>query len=291
MNTNPPELNAQDFVSEHKADLNIKTAVGSKRAAIVLIMSLLASTVPLNVSAKAESSVSGNDLNNLVFLSLQERISNVNWKQLLEMSWPEIESRLEKMSWSKIEHILNLLSDITKDTKGVIDTGVGVKIADGDSLSDEDKNFFIEMVDKYNISDADIIKNIVNKENLTSRNFDYLLVKFKEILRKQKECAMKYIQIRSWIGSQMNESSLFDSGEELQEWMNTNSMCIQSFRKLADALERYEKSLVRSKKSDSGSSMMSPYVPYQEKRGVNIQSSNTPSFLPKENNVRRGQTR
>jgi len=240
----PPEPNAQDVISEHGIDSDAAQTINCKRAAILL--SLVLSALPAGALAKNTSSIiqDHNNFNSADFC-LKEKVLFMNWKNLMQMSWEEIEEKLKVMSWPEKKRVLDLLSRVAKDARLLGESEIADKLKQNKLLDEEKKEFFLEMAEKYEIDGLSALKSILDQDQLTSDDFQFVLLKLKELAGKKRHIAGLYVKTRGWLSKEVEEDDIFDSKEDLDDWMEDSNERIQDFKNLVKALMSYERSLDR----------------------------------------------
>ena len=238
-----PEPDTQDVVSEHGIDSDVAKIANVKRTAITLILSLLVTVLPAGALAKNKSSVQNYNNFDSFALLMKEKAPFMNWEKLMQMSWEEIEEKLKETSWPEKKRVLDLLSRVAKDARLMGQSEIDDKLKQNELLDEEEKEFFLGMAEKYKIDDLSTLKSILDQNQMTLRDFQYTLLKLKEIVRKQRHTAGLYVKTRGWLSKEVEEDDTFDSREELDDWMENNIERIRVFKNLIKALISYERAL------------------------------------------------
>jgi hypothetical protein len=233
---------AQDITFEQKADSDELINSNRGKCIAILLMSVLFTIMPTGTMAKNKISAE-NEINlNKMTLLLKEKIS-LNLGELAGMSWDEVEKKLQEMSWPEIQRLLNLLSEVGADATSMGQSEAGDKLIMNELLDKTEKKFLLSMAEKYGVDDLANLSSILDKDQLTPDDYQYVRNKLKEIARRQRHIAGLYIKTRSWLISRLSLSGTFDSKESYNAWMDDNIERIKIFKSLIKALMNYERSL------------------------------------------------
>ncbi len=238
MPNQPPELNAQDVVSEQEVSSDAAQTINCKRAAILL--SLILSALPADALAKNQSSTQDRDFSSFVF-HMNEKAPFMNWEELIQMSWEEMEKKLKIMSCSEQKQVLDLLSEVSTDARLIGRSRIGDQLKQNELLSENKKEFLLVMAKKYGVDDLSTLKIILDQNQLAPSDFRYVLLKLKEIIGKQRHAAELYVQIRDWLPENVSISNILDPGEEFIDLMEGNTESILVFKNLIRVLANYER--------------------------------------------------
>jgi hypothetical protein len=225
--------------SNHSCDLS--DGVRTSRTSMVL--ALILSVIPMSAMAKSETSTQNSiDLNmsTLVF----KHSNTLTWQKINRMSWDEMKEKLKEMTWEEIQEALNLLSKVSTDAREMGKSEIADKLTKNNPLNEPEKAFFLAMARKYGINDLTTLEGVLNKEQLTNTELQYSLIKFKEILRKQRDVAKRYANVRGWLNTTLALSSnVFESPEDFTAWSEDNVERMRAFVDLSRSLEQYAESL------------------------------------------------
>jgi hypothetical protein len=217
---------------------NIKT-IRANRWIMALVCSAVLPFMAPEVNAKSSASI---DTDNLVKnFSAEIKSEALDFKTILQMPWEKLKAKLEAMSIPQIKEIASQFVAVAGDAKNMPD--VGDRLKANIVLGESEKTIFMQMAEKYDISNLTTLKTILYKKQLTPSDSDYLLARFKEILRRQLSVANVYTKIGVVLSQRVAKSKFFASSQDSYEWQSANSSNIQAIEELIPVLQEYIESL------------------------------------------------
>ena len=220
MSTNPPDL--QDACHEPEchvgSDCNSVKETGSARNTCVrtrhgvtktliggtLVVLALAgspresSALPPPPSEPPQDNSGMIDLNSLKQGNAPESpMPNVDeWSK---MPWDEVVKKLDKMKEDRIKNMMLSMAPVLDEIKKISHEDMNKKLQGLQPLDDSEKEFFLELAEKYCPESLETIKYTFNKKILLKRDFHYLFVQFREILAGEDRFLSLYIHMREYL--------------------------------------------------------------------------------------------
>ena len=147
------------------------------------------------------------------------------------------------MNIGEVTKITDELAAITKDSSKIPPIGDRLKL--GGALDTEHRDSLLELAEKYNIPGTDRLKEVLAKEELTERDCKDALDITEKILLYFEKAAHRYVEIKIWLASFLPLTDIFDSTEDMEEWMKDNIEKIKKFKTLESAIKEYRAFLNR----------------------------------------------
>jgi hypothetical protein len=222
MSNTPP--NAPLFCSNR--DSSKERIVNKGRAILPLIIALLA--VPANATNESAIKADAYGMSPQALEGLRQHALKLD--DLLSMSWEDIEARLEQMnSVSQVEHIIDLLAPVRKESKPMI--SIVRKLKAGQPFEESEKNFILQLADEYGLSTLSNLQYIFEKETLTPTDARFVTIQVKTILKLQSHRAELCAKVRMWL----------INSPDFEVYGNMRSQ-VDAYLDLAKALADYERS-------------------------------------------------
>ena len=186
-NTNLPSVNAED--ENEKVNPFYRAVLMTGR---LMIIPLLIAVYPNNGEARADF------LRDDMSISILDRNSFLDFSNLVDADWEEIEEKLGVVLLNDFKKLLKTLSVVANDSKALKEAKIRKSLRSG-NLDTTQKETFLSLAKKYNLDTVPAIKAILDKENISPKSIIFLDNQCSSIIRRFIEVCDKYIKIREWM--------------------------------------------------------------------------------------------
>jgi len=169
--------------------------------------------------------------------------------ELSKMSWEEVKAQLDKMNTSDILDFMGSIAEVIEDFKKTFRSDLHKKLLDRDLqaaqpdskvLEDDEKQFLLEMAQKYNIDNFDLFVSVLNKQNYSERDCKFLFLAFRKIVSTQHNFLTLYIKMREWVVNNRAD----DSDDSRARYLRDNPESLSYFMQMEMLMARFEKRLI-----------------------------------------------
>ena len=156
----------------------------------------------------------------------------LTWKQLIKMSYAELEKKLSAMDEYEVQKILQSLLPVVDEVDRIANDDIEKKLRCKNQLDESEKTFFLKLAAKYRPESLSVIQDKFKKEQLTNSDFEYLFIEFKHYVKCQRDIVVVLSIVRSLA---IKRGCLETNAEKEKEYMELQ----KGLQKFMDSLDNY----------------------------------------------------